>query len=81
MYGRLSGRILNLLDLSPFTKNIQLINSANEVQSSSNIEDGYYFFNKISPNTGYSIEDIDGNVLKRDIAIYPNDNKELDFEV
>jgi len=81
MYGRLSGRILNVLDLSPFTKNIQLINSANEVQSTSNIEDGYYFFNKISPNTGYRIEDMDSNVLKRDVVIYPNDNKELDFEV
>jgi len=81
MYGRLSGRILNETDLEPFTKNLQLINAENEVHSVSNIQDGYYFFNKISPNTGYRIEDTDSNVLKRDIVIYPKDNKELDFEV
>lgn len=80
-FGRLSGRILNEVNLTPFTKNLNLVNAKNEIHSFSNIEDGYFFFNKISPNTGYRIEDVDGNILKRDIVIYPNDNKELDFEI
>lgn len=81
MYGRMGGRILNETDLEPFTKNVNLINEENEVIATSEITDGYYFFNKVSPNTGYRIEDVDSNVLKRDIVIYPDDNKELDFEV
>lgn len=81
MYGRMGGRILYNTTLDPYNKDLNLINAEDEIIASALIDDGYYFFNKISPNTGYRIEDVDGRILKENIAVYPSDNKELDFEI
>lgn len=82
LYGRLGGRILYEEGATPYEGTINLIDASNTVISSATLEDGYYFFNKISPKIGYRIEDQEtSTILKDDIVVYPNDNRHLDFEV
>lgn len=82
LYGKMGGRILYEDGGEPFEGTISLIDAENTVISESNVIDGYYLFTKISPKIGYRIEDqSNSTTLKEDIAIYPNANRSVDFEI
>ena len=81
-YAKIGGRILYENGANPYPNNVTLLDSDGNIEGTCEINDGYYLFTKVSPKGGYRIIDsISEETLKKDIVVFPVENKHIDFEV